>query len=102
MKHPQLINADCRDYLKDCADNQFDLAIVDPPYGIGEDGAANDSREVTGFHPAQMNDFRHASALSCTNSEGVILTVSFAISGSWPNKSPVDSIRRRTRVNRFT
>lgn len=26
------------------ADNYFDLAIVDPPYGIGEDGAKNHSR----------------------------------------------------------
>ena len=25
-------------------DNYFDLAIVDPPYGIGEDGAKNHSR----------------------------------------------------------
>lgn len=23
------------DYMKDCKDNEFDLAIVDPPYGIG-------------------------------------------------------------------
>lgn len=30
-----LINMDCMDYLKDCPDNAFDLAIVDPPYGIG-------------------------------------------------------------------
>lgn len=25
------------EYMKTCSDNQFDLAIVDPPYGIGED-----------------------------------------------------------------
>ena len=30
----ELLNMDCMDYLKDCNDNQFDLAIVDPPYGI--------------------------------------------------------------------
>ena len=30
-------NTDCLEYLKTCADKQFDLAIVDPPYGIGED-----------------------------------------------------------------
>lgn len=29
------INADCMDYLNDFADNEFDLAIVDPPYGGG-------------------------------------------------------------------
>jgi site-specific DNA-methyltransferase (adenine-specific) len=27
-------NMDCMDFLKGCDDNQFDLAIVDPPYGI--------------------------------------------------------------------
>ena len=30
----ELLNMDCMDYLKDCKDNEFDLAIVDPPYGI--------------------------------------------------------------------
>jgi site-specific DNA-methyltransferase (adenine-specific) len=29
-----LLNMDCMDYLKTCKDNQFDLAIVDPPYGM--------------------------------------------------------------------
>ena len=29
-----LLNIDCMEYMKDCEDNQFDLAIVDPPYGI--------------------------------------------------------------------
>lgn len=29
-----LINIDCMEYMKDCADNAFNLAIVDPPYGI--------------------------------------------------------------------
>jgi len=31
----KLMNIDCLPYLKQCGDNQFDLAIVDPPYGIG-------------------------------------------------------------------
>ena len=30
-------NMDCMEYMKTCKDNQFDLAIVDPPYGIGWD-----------------------------------------------------------------
>jgi site-specific DNA-methyltransferase (adenine-specific) len=29
----ELLNMDCLEYLKQCNDNQFDLAIVDPPYG---------------------------------------------------------------------
>ena len=30
----ELHNIDCMEYMKTCKDNQFDLAIVDPPYGI--------------------------------------------------------------------
>ncbi len=33
-----LKNMDCLEAMKQMDDNQFDLAIVDPPYGIGEDG----------------------------------------------------------------
>ena len=32
-----LYNADCLSAMLEMADNQFDLAIVDPPYGIGFD-----------------------------------------------------------------
>ena len=28
----ELIQGDCMDYMKTCKDNEFDLAIVDPPY----------------------------------------------------------------------
>lgn len=31
-------NADCMDVMKEYPDNYFDLAIVDPPYGLGIDG----------------------------------------------------------------
>ena len=31
----ELFNMDCMEYMKGCKDNEFDLAIVDPPYGIG-------------------------------------------------------------------
>ena len=30
----ELLNIDCLHYMKQCEDKQFDLAIVDPPYGI--------------------------------------------------------------------
>jgi len=39
-----MIHADCMDYLKDVPAEYFQLSIVDPPYGIGEDGASNHSR----------------------------------------------------------
>lgn len=31
-------NMDCMDGMKEFPDDYFDLAIVDPPYGIGENG----------------------------------------------------------------
>ncbi len=34
----KLYNADCMEVMKTFKDKQFDLAIVDPPYGIGMDG----------------------------------------------------------------
>ena len=33
-----LVLADCMDVMRDMPDKAFDLAIVDPPYGIGMDG----------------------------------------------------------------
>lgn len=32
----ELLNCDCLEYMRGCADNSFDLAIVDPPYGLGK------------------------------------------------------------------
>ncbi len=38
------ICGDCMDYLPQFSDKYFDLAIVDPPYGIGENGDKNHTR----------------------------------------------------------
>ena len=57
----ELINADCMDYMKTLPDNAFDLAIVDPPYGIGivqqmektvksKSSMMNLSKGITGGH----------------------------------------------------
>jgi site-specific DNA-methyltransferase (adenine-specific) len=40
----EVFNMDCIDAMKNYADNHFELAIVDPPYGIGEDGSKNHTR----------------------------------------------------------
>ena len=40
----ELLHMVCMDYMKDQPDNSFDLAIVDPQYGIGESGSTNASR----------------------------------------------------------
>lgn len=37
-------NMDCTDGMKEFPDNYFDIAIVDPPYGINENGSKNKSR----------------------------------------------------------
>ena len=39
----EYINADCMDYLPSYADGEFDLAIVDPPYGGGAVDDADDA-----------------------------------------------------------
>lgn len=39
-----LLNCDCMEYMRGLPDKAFDLAIVDPPYGIGENGDRNASR----------------------------------------------------------
>lgn len=39
-------NIDCMVRLREMPDKAFDLAIVDVPYGIGEDGSTNKSRAV--------------------------------------------------------
>ena len=36
-----LRNMDCMDLMVEYPDNHFDLAVVDPPYGIGESGGAD-------------------------------------------------------------
>lgn len=40
----ELHNIDCMVYMATLPDKAFDLAIVDPPYGIGENGDRNKSR----------------------------------------------------------
>ena len=40
----EVTNEDCMEGMARYPDKYFDLAIVDPPYGIGEDGIKNHSR----------------------------------------------------------
>lgn len=40
----KLHNSDCMEVMKTFKDKQFSLAIIDPPYGIGEDGLKNHTR----------------------------------------------------------
>tara|TARA_B100001939_G_scaffold344106_2_gene357927 strand:+ start:5301 stop:5927 length:627 start_codon:yes stop_codon:yes gene_type:complete len=49
-----LYNKDCMEALKEFKDNQFDLAIVDPPYGIG----AGSKNFINGSSKTEKNYFR--------------------------------------------
>ena len=44
MASSKIILGDCIEVMKGYPDEYFDLAVVDPPYGIGEDGLKNHSR----------------------------------------------------------
>ena len=46
---------DCMEGMKEIPDNYFELAIVDPPYGIGEDGRKSNSRKGRGKHKKQIH-----------------------------------------------
>lgn len=37
---------DCMEYMRGIPDKFFELAVVDPPYGIGEDGSKNKGRNT--------------------------------------------------------
>jgi site-specific DNA-methyltransferase (adenine-specific) len=44
MSMIELLNIDCMEYMAGLPGKAFDLAIVDPPYGIGEDGRKSKGR----------------------------------------------------------
>lgn len=56
----EVYNCDCMEFMRTQPDRFFDLAIVDPPYGIGEDGSRNGSRNhegtATRYAPYVGND----------------------------------------------
>ena len=44
MSRSVVYNMDCLEAMRSMPDKAFDLAVVDPPYGIGESGEKNSSR----------------------------------------------------------
>lgn len=57
----ELLNVDCMEYMRGLRDKSFDLAIVDPPYGIGEkltrtDSKLNKYKSVTIKKSKEFND----------------------------------------------
>jgi len=57
-----LLHMDCMEYMATCEDNAFDLAIVDPPYGIQQDGHRANNRSKlapsTDYHKALWDQER--------------------------------------------
>ena len=45
MNNINFYNIDCMEFMQSIPDKHYDLAIVDPPYGIGENGSKNKTRE---------------------------------------------------------
>ena len=56
----ELLNIDCMEYMQGLEDNAFDLAIVDPPYGI-EKGFQANSRIAKYGQMGSVNDLKPSS-----------------------------------------
>ena len=52
----ELLNTDCMEYMKGLKDNAFELAIVDPPYGIGFDNKIRDKENLKRWDDCAPND----------------------------------------------
>jgi site-specific DNA-methyltransferase (adenine-specific) len=53
----EIFNLDCIEGMKQYPDNYFELAIVDPPYGIGADKAQNKGGEKWGYKKYKDTDW---------------------------------------------
>lgn len=54
----ETFNIDCMEYLKTCKDKEFDLAIVDPPYGNAVDGGKFQGHNSTRFGNGRFDKYR--------------------------------------------
>lgn len=91
----EAFNIDCMEYMSELPDNAFDLAVVDPPYGIGESGAKNHTRgklavaqDYKPFSGEDLNppDDKYFSELRRVSKNQIIFGANHFIS-----KIPVDS-----------
>lgn len=84
----RLVNADCMEVMRELPDNAFDLAICDPPYGIGVDGQkqcicknpkhnrkAHEQKDWDKFPPPK-NTFVNWNVFHAIKSFGVQITLS--------------------------
>ena len=54
----ELLNIDCMEYMAGLEDNAFDLAIVDPPYGIGASNTFAGEKRKSGKGVAMKTEFK--------------------------------------------
>jgi site-specific DNA-methyltransferase (adenine-specific) len=59
-----LYNCDCMEYMRGLPDKAFELAIVDPPYGIGESGGNESRNRVASNNYAKKNWDKEAPEVS--------------------------------------
>lgn len=74
----QAFNMDCMEGMRQFPDKFFDLAIIDPPYGIGEDGGSNHSR----------NKAFGSKSFGTKNTTKKVIQAKKYTSKSWDNSSP--------------
>jgi len=56
----EVYNIDCMEFMATCKDNQFDLAIVDPPYGLERFKKGGSIIYKTGDEKGQWNNIKPA------------------------------------------
>lgn len=75
----ELLNIDCMAYMATQPDNAFDLAIVDPPYGLGEAGKRSGTRTSKGGAPKFWGS---------KNTRGTEIRSTVFADKSWDNQPP--------------
>jgi len=65
----ELYNMDCMEYMATCKDNEFDLAIVDPPYGIDADVKNNTNKKQSIKSASKSKKYGDQSWDSCIPTE---------------------------------
>jgi site-specific DNA-methyltransferase (adenine-specific) len=54
----RLFNVDCMEFMASVPDKYYELAIVDPPYGIGVDGQKLNNKNKNPKHNRKAHDFK--------------------------------------------
>ena len=83
-------NMDCMEAMRKMPDNVFDLAVVDPPYGIGMDGGCIGYKGNNVFEkrdgtkkPRLMNIFENCFAFLKIKLYGEVIILNSALQGAY-------------------